>query len=61
MMQEPLLLDLGYLVNTTAAQQILEGTYICPPEVDDITQEFFLCLQWPPLVSAMDLWLVNHP
>ncbi len=53
-MQEPLLLHLRYLANATAAQQILDGTYVCPPEVDDVTWEFFLCLQWPPLVSATD-------
>jgi hypothetical protein len=36
-MQEPLLSDLGYLGDTDAAQCILEGTYVCPPEVDDYT------------------------
>jgi hypothetical protein len=57
--QEPLLSDLRYLANTTAAQQILDGTYICLPEVEDVTREFLLCLQRP-------LWLVlwitlTHP
>jgi hypothetical protein len=50
-MQEPLLSDLGYLGDTDAADAILDGTYICPPEVDDYTKEFLACLQQPTQVN----------
>jgi hypothetical protein len=44
-MSEPLLLDLGYLANTSAAEEILQGTYVCPPGTDEYTQDFLLFLQ----------------
>ena len=44
-MQEPLLLNLGYLGDTLEAEAILNGTYECPPEVDNYTREFLKCLQ----------------
>jgi hypothetical protein len=34
-MQEPLLSELGYLADTPAAEQILNGTYVCPPGTDN--------------------------
>ena len=43
-MQEPLLSDLGYFGNMTAAQQILDGTYECPDGMDDYTREFLQSL-----------------
>ena len=33
-MQEPLVGLLGYLGNTEAARQILDGTFVCPPELE---------------------------
>jgi len=36
-MTEPLLSELGYLVDTEAAQRILDGTYVCPPGVNVLT------------------------
>jgi hypothetical protein len=39
-MQEPLVSQLGYLGNTEAASQILNGTYVCPPELETETQLF---------------------
>jgi hypothetical protein len=39
-MTEPLLSDLGYLADTEAVAQILDGTYICPPGTDDYTRDF---------------------
>jgi hypothetical protein len=53
-MTEPLLSDLGYLADTEAAAQILEGTYICPPGTDDYTRDFLRILQRPTNVDAAD-------
>jgi hypothetical protein len=50
-MQEPLLLDLGYLGDTAAADAILDGTYVCPAEVDEYTKDFLACLQHPLQVN----------
>jgi hypothetical protein len=36
-MQDPLLADLGYLADTVAVDQILDGSYVCPPGTDDFT------------------------
>jgi hypothetical protein len=44
-MMEPLLLELGYLANTEAAERILAGNYVCPPGTDQYTQEFLKYLQ----------------
>jgi hypothetical protein len=44
-MQEPLVSQLGYLGNTEAASQILNGTYVCPPELETETQLFILALR----------------
>jgi hypothetical protein len=53
-MMEPLLSDLGYLADTEAAAQILDGTYICPPGTDDYTRDFLRILQQPQNVEAED-------
>jgi hypothetical protein len=53
-MTEPLLSDLGYLADTEAAAQILEGTYICPPGTDDYTRDFLRILQCPTNVDVAD-------
>jgi hypothetical protein len=45
-MQEPLVIELGYLTNTKTAEQILQGTYICPPGVDMHTQQFLASLHF---------------
>jgi len=44
-MQEPLVSELGYLANTEAVEQILNGTYVCPPGIDQDTQDFLSKLQ----------------
>ena len=44
-MQEPLLLHLGYFGDTMVAQQILDGTYECPDGMDNYTREFLQSLQ----------------
>jgi hypothetical protein len=43
-MQEPLISQLGYLGNTEAASQILNGTFVCPPELETETQLFISAL-----------------
>jgi hypothetical protein len=37
---EPFLSDLGYLADTGAAKQILDGTYISPPGTDEFMSDF---------------------
>jgi len=44
-MTAPLVNDLGYLGNTEGASHILQGTYACPPGVDQHTKDFLLALQ----------------
>jgi hypothetical protein len=44
-MMEPLRSALGFLGTTAAARQILAGTYIPPPGIDSITQEFLASLK----------------
>jgi hypothetical protein len=44
-MQEPLVSQLGYLGNTEAASQILNGTFVCPPELETETQLFISALR----------------
>jgi hypothetical protein len=39
-MTEPLLSDLGYLADTDAAAQILDGTYICPQGTNAYMRDF---------------------
>ena len=34
---EPLLTDFGQMALTSKAQEVLDGTYICPPGVDHYT------------------------
>ena len=46
-MTEPLRSELGFLGNTEAARQILNGTYECPPEVDEYTKAFLAQIQVP--------------
>jgi hypothetical protein len=53
-MTELLLSDLGYLADTEAAAQILEGTYICLPGTDNYTRDFLRILQHPTNVDAAD-------
>jgi len=44
----PLLHIVGMDGSTAAAQSILDGTFICPPEVDDYTRKFISSLCRPP-------------
>jgi hypothetical protein len=49
-MQPPLVNDLGYLAETEMAEQVLEGTYEIPQEVDRHTQELLQELRRPEIV-----------
>jgi hypothetical protein len=53
-MTEPLLSDMGYLADMAAAEEILQGTYICPPGTDEYTKDFLQFLQHSPNVTATD-------
>jgi len=44
-MTEPLQSKLGFLADTNAACQILNGTYVCPPGVEECTKEFLQSLR----------------
>lgn len=54
LMQEPLVSELGNMADTSAADWILQGTYVCPPGVDWYTQEFISSLQITTLISDED-------
>jgi hypothetical protein len=45
-MRGQLVSDLGYLGNTVASQQILDGNYIPPPEANQYTREYLQQLQY---------------
>jgi hypothetical protein len=49
-MQPPLVNDLGHLAETKMAEQVLEGTYETPQEVDRCTQELLQELRRPETV-----------
>jgi len=48
-LHQPLLQDVGFLGCGTAAQEILAGTYQCPPDTDEYTKLFIEALRWPTL------------
>ena len=45
LMQPDFVDDLGYLGCTAAAERILEGTYVCPPNTDEYTRTFIEALR----------------
>jgi hypothetical protein len=49
-MQPPLVNNLGHLAETKMAEQVLEGTYEIPQEVDRHTQELLQELRRPEVV-----------
>jgi hypothetical protein len=50
-MTEPLLLHIGYLAETAKAQQILDGTYQPPPDLDPHAKKFLDELRMPTIVK----------
>ncbi len=49
----PLRFELGLLGTSPAAQSILQGTYQCPAEVDQYTQQLIAVLRLPPRPSKV--------
>jgi len=48
-LSQPLLQDVGFLGYEVAAQEMLEGTYQCPPGTDEYTWLFIEALCWPAI------------
>ena len=53
--EEPLLSALGVLADTEAAEQILQGTFEIPPELDPHTKAIIGLLQRPPPTKCLDI------
>jgi hypothetical protein len=51
-MTEPLLSDLGYLADTEAAEQILNGTYICLPGTNEYMRDLLQIIECPHNIVA---------
>jgi hypothetical protein len=49
--------ELGLLRNATAARDMLNGTYVCPPEVDPDMAEFLYSLR----IAELDVVLNKTP
>ena len=52
-MSSPFIETFGYLADTPAAEAVLSGTYICPPEMDQYLAEFLSTLRMPDSVRAL--------
>jgi hypothetical protein len=50
----PLLEDFGFLGNQNTIDDVLNGTYECPPEIDIYTKKFIHELQHPTSIIAGD-------
>jgi len=55
LLQEPLASSLGSFSDSATAEAILNGTFICPPEVDSFMQQFLQSLQQPPIMLRTSL------
>ena len=53
--KEPLLSALGVLANTESAEQILQGSFEVPPELDPHTKAIIGLLQRPPTNKCLDI------
>jgi hypothetical protein len=60
-MIEPLRGELGFLGTTAVARQILAGTYEPPPDVDNLTWEFFLLFRLRHHLIQLTVFLVKSP
>jgi len=58
-LHQPLLQDVGFLGCRTAAQEILAGTYQCPPDTDEYTKLFIEALHWPTLCPDIISLILN--
>jgi hypothetical protein len=50
----PLVEDFGFLGNQSTIDNVLNGTYECPSDIDICTQKFLHELQRPPSINARD-------
>ena len=50
---EPLLSDFGYLGDSPATQQVLEGIYHIPPNTDPYARKLIACLRRSPLLPCI--------
>ena len=57
--KEPLLSALGVLADTEAAEQILQGSFEVPPELDPHTKAIIGLLQRPPTNKCLDITAVH--
>ena len=61
-MQPPLVDDLGYLAETAIAEQVLDGSYEPPPEVDRYAREILHELRRPEIVrKTMPISIIATP
>jgi len=55
LLQEPLASQLGSFGDSAAAESVLNGSFVCPPEVDAFTRHFLQTLQRPRAHSQISL------
>jgi len=55
LLQEPLASHLGSFGDSAAAESVLNGTFVCPPEVDCFTRHFLQTLKHPPVNTHTSL------
>jgi len=55
LLQEPLTSHLGSLGDSSMAEVVLNGTFVCPPKVDRFTWHFLQTLQCPPMHASTSL------
>jgi len=55
LLQEPLASHLGSFGDSAAAESVLNGSFVCPPEVDTFTRHFLQTLQRPLAHSPISL------
>ena len=49
----PFINNFGYLANTAAAKAVINGTYVCPPDMDPYLVEFIETLPMPASVRNL--------
>jgi hypothetical protein len=54
-MQPPLQTDFGFLGNQTAIDQVLDGTYQCPPDTPEYVIKFIQELRRPPMPAPTEV------
>jgi len=59
-LQAPLIDLMGQLSNFAMAQQILDGSFVCPPEVEPNTQTFIQSLVMPDHITPISLEITKE-